>query len=73
MCVCVSFSVLNILGKSTGTAEAFVAARFDLLFFLKLKKGVLDGQDGSHPHNPTTWEAKAGGLPRICGHPGPTT
>lgn len=58
MYVCVSFSVLNILGKGTGTVEAFVAARFDLMFSLDLRKEVQDGQGGSHSHNLNTWEGK---------------
>lgn len=38
VCVCVLFSVLNVLGKGTATAEALVAARFDLMSFLNLRK-----------------------------------
>lgn len=38
MCMCVFFSVLNVFGKGTATAEALVAARFDLMSFLNLRK-----------------------------------
>lgn len=38
MCMCVFFSVLNVLEKGTVTAEALVAARFDLMSFLNLRK-----------------------------------